>query len=187
MTNFVEHSSSSIVYFNFKDQNPTVRVTNTPSIEVDARRTWETEGYVLPKIGEIDCDYPERNIRRKGSLISGAGFFDVILISLDRRLVYYGPGEYVLPHLHNEKEIFKITTGNTHVWLWNDFKGEWDYFFKQKDDEIEIDAGIPHCLIAGDDGLSMFVSRNDNTRSVEWQTQLELPNLFADAIKALSK
>lgn len=168
-----------------EEQNSTIRVTNTPSTEDDARKIWENEGYVLPKIGEIDLNNPERNIRRKGNSTSGAGFFDVVLPSLDRRIVYYGSGEYVLPHLHNEKELFKITTGSAHVWLWNDFKGKWDYSLKQKDDEIEIDAGISHCLIAGNDDLSMYVSRNDNTRSVEWQPEMKLPKTFAAAIKAL--
>lgn len=86
---------------------------------------------------------------------------------MERRLVYYGPDKYVLPHSHNEKEIFSISTGSTHEWMWNDFKNKWDYFLKQKGEVIEIGASIPHCLIAGDADLSMFVSRDNNTRSAE--------------------
>lgn len=177
------------VFEDFRGQSSVIRVADTPSSETDARRIWEGEGYELPKVGEEDSLYPEKNIRRKGSSTAGNGFYDVILTvnSTERRLVYYGPGEYVLPHSHNEKELFFITTGSTHVWLWNDFKNKWDYSLKQQDEMIEIDAGIPHCLIAGEGGLSMHVSRNDNTRSVDWQPDIVLPEPFSSALKALTK
>ncbi len=121
-----------------------------PATEDEARKIWLQEGY----------DLTRQQIERLGCSETPEGGFHFLIEESDgiKRVMYQGPGEFVRPHSHHKKETSIITFGSAHLWRWNDC---WNYELIKKTSAedtaiIEIDANVPHCLIASDCGLSMY-------------------------------
>ncbi|MEI8366637.1 MAG: hypothetical protein WCF65_09510 [Parachlamydiaceae bacterium] len=142
-----------------------IDIAKSASSEDQARNTWTREGYSLPMQGTVNPEEWDREVARRGFPTNGFGYFDITLSvgGEDRRLIYHGPGEYIIPSWHEAGVQFHVTSGSAHLWIWNNFQYTWEYVFKKKSDTIEIGAKVIHCLIAGDYGLSMHTPKlNDN-------------------------
>ena len=138
----------------------------------------------------LKAEYPmtDHPLVRIGDTTTGEGFWDAFIKDshsfqylVDTRVVYYGPGEWIGPHRHNEDEKFRVTGGDAYVCVRAPFYGICGvqyYWLPQqykKGDELHIDANVVHCLVAGKDGLTMHISWDDSTRSVEFVKDFPAP------------
>ncbi len=137
-----------------------------PSTEEKAREALIASGY---NIGT-------NPLTRKLDSASAEGFWD---ITIDfSRMVHYSPGEYVQPHYHDIDEIFDVKAGGCHVWTSQDAGKSWDYNYCGQG-KLIIPGGAWHCLIAGQDGLSMDVYR-DHKRTINWLDESHSPGWRKD-------
>jgi hypothetical protein len=119
-----------------------------------ARSALESAGYLV-----------DGALMRKLDMESGEGFWDIAVGV--RRIVHYGPGEYVEPHFHDIAEQFTIRQGSCFVWTSEDHGLSWNYL-QFKTEEFLVPAGAWHCLVAGPEGLSMHVDREPRHRKNHW-------------------
>lgn len=118
----------------------------------------------LDRMQKINPAVKENMLVRKLNNLTGEGFWDCQLGS--QRIVCYGKHEYVQPHYHDIEEKFTIKSGGCHVYLSADSKN-WEYRYYEYNEDLVISGGCWHCLVAGEDGLSMEVF-NDNQRTINW-------------------
>lgn len=115
----------------------------------------------------IDAGYDigDGDLTRKLNKNTGEGFWDKTIGI--RRMVCYGPGEYVQPHFHNIHETFEIMAGGCHVWISQTNGESWEYHYCSKGEKLHIPEKAWHCLVAGKEGLCMHVD-NDSQRTIDW-------------------
>lgn len=111
-----------------------------------------------------DYFIPSHKLTRRLDAVTGCGFWDIIIGV--KRVIYYGPGEYVQPHYHDMDENFEITHGGCDVFILGE-DGSWIKSFENR--TLSIPAGVKHCLVAGREGLCME-SDNNPDRDTNWVT-----------------
>ena len=154
MYNTLWDSAVKSIEIELHSTSPVRELSLTASKQEDARIAMQKAGY---NIGD-------KTLTRKLDPNTGEGFWDITIN--DCRMVCYGPGEYVQPHYHDIDETFDIKAGGCHVWLSQDNGATWNYNYCGKG-ELLIPGKAWHCLVAGDEGLSMDVYK-DSKRTINW-------------------
>lgn len=129
--------------------------TSRASTQEVARATFEAAGYVLGNA----------RVERRGSIWNGGGLFEslVTLDGVETRIITYGPGEYAIPHYHNEDEWFLVTYGECDAWqlgeiVLSEDKATFAVVLYEKSiyrrckvgDVMTVPAYMIHCLVADD-------------------------------------
>lgn len=156
--------------------------TTQAATEEVARGAFAAAGY----------DLGNAAVTRKGSLTTGAGFFEseVLVNGILTRIVCYGPGEYSNPHYHNEEELFIVAHGGCDVWLLGDVvlvdeNGRVAVALYQKSiykrytkgDIIQIPARTIHCFIADTkNGICRHIEQDKGTKSLLLVKGLDIPS-----------
>lgn len=88
----------------------------------------------------------------------------------ERRLICYGPGEYVELHWHDCDERFVITWGACTVFCTVDGGQNWLQTQCDARTGLTVPAGVWHCLQAGRQGLCMHSEVAPLGRATVWVT-----------------
>jgi hypothetical protein len=128
------------------------------STVVEATQLLQAAGYALQGMP----------LQRKLDPHTGHGFWEVQ--QGERRVLCYGPGEYVEVHWHDCDERFVITGGDCAAFASVNGGQTWLQTRCDAHTGLTVPAGVWHCLLAGPAGLCMHSEVAPLGRTTEWVT-----------------
>ena len=155
----------------------TTRLATVASGKAEAQLAFHMSCYRINTRLAVEVMVDESTTDRLGNKETGEGFWDAMFYinGIKRRIVHFGPWEYVGCHFHDQDEQFKVTQGSAHVFIWDTVTRTWAMEIIQPNHVLNVHAGTPHALLATDPGhgLTMYAIHTDFDRQTTIFTDCE--------------